>query len=304
MVPLTQRLRFLVAVRPGLGQHSMSARMAATLDRLSGGRLLINVVAGGDPNELQGDGVWLQHGERYEATDEFLTIWRRLMAGETVTHHGKHMAIENGHLLYPPVQAPYPPLYFGGSSEAGQAVAAEHVDVYLTWGEPPAAVGEKIAAMRATAAARGRTLSFGIRLHVIVRRTAAQAWRATDELIEHLDDRRGAGALRQVRLRRAAAHGAAAWRPARQAGDQPEPLGRHRPGARRGGHGAGRRPAAGRGSDAGVHGALHRPLHPVRLPASRGMLPLRRADLHAAAAEGHGRQRPRTGPATPGRSGR
>ncbi|MGI4950618.1 MAG: FMNH2-dependent alkanesulfonate monooxygenase [Janthinobacterium lividum] len=188
MVPLTQRLRFLVAVRPGLGQPSMSARMAATLDRLSGGRLLINVVAGGDPNELQGDGVWLQHGERYEATDEFLTIWRRLMAGETVTHHGKHMAIENGHLLYPPVQAPYPPLYFGGSSEAGQAVAAEHVDVYLTWGEPPAAVGEKIAAMRAAAAARGRTLSFGIRLHVIVRNTAAEAWRAADELIEHLDD--------------------------------------------------------------------------------------------------------------------
>jgi alkanesulfonate monooxygenase len=188
MVPLTQRLRFLVAVRPGLGQPSMSARMAATLDRLSGGRLLINVVAGGDPGELHGDGVWLEHDERYEATDEFLTIWRGLMAGETVTHHGKHMAIENGHLLYPPVQAPYPPLYFGGSSKAGQDVAADHVDVYLTWGEPPLDVAAKIATMREAAAAKGRTLSFGIRLHVIVRRTSAEAWRAADELIEHLDD--------------------------------------------------------------------------------------------------------------------
>ena len=188
MAPLTQRLRFLVAVRPGLGQPAMSARMAATLDRFSGGRLLVNVVAGGDPAELRGDGVWLSHDERYEATDEFLTIWRRLMLGEAVTHRGRHMAIEDGKLLYPPVQAPYPPLYFGGSSAAGQLVAADHVDVYLTWGEPLDGVAEKIAAMRALAAARGRTLSYGIRLHVIVRETAEAAWREADALIAHLDD--------------------------------------------------------------------------------------------------------------------
>ena len=188
MVPLTRRLRFLVAVRPGLNEPAMSARMAATLDRLSEGRLLINVVAGGDPAELRGDGVWLDHEARYAATDEFLHIWRRLMQGETVDFRGQHMAIEGGKLLYPPVQAPYPPLYFGGSSPAGQAVAAEHVDVYLTWGEPPEAVGEKIAAMRAQAAGRGRALSFGIRLHVIVRETSAAAWREAEALIEHLDD--------------------------------------------------------------------------------------------------------------------
>ena len=188
MVPMTQRLRFLVAVRPGLNQPSMSARMAATLDRLSGGRLLINVVAGGDPAELRGDGVWLDHDERYEATDEFLAIWRALMSGAPVSRRGRHMSIENGKLLFPPVQTPYPPLYFGGSSPAGQAVAVEHCDVYLTWGEPPADVGEKIAAMRALAAAQGRTLSFGIRLHVIVRETAEAAWREADALIAHLDD--------------------------------------------------------------------------------------------------------------------
>ena len=188
MIPLTQRLRFLVAVRPGLGQPSMSARMAATFDRLSGGRLLVNVVAGGDPGELQGDGVWLEHDERYQATDEFLTIWRKLLAGETVTEHGRHMAIEKGSLIYTSVQRPHPPLYFGGSSAAGQAVAAEHVDVYLTWGEPPGDVAEKIATMRAAAAAKGRSVSFGIRLHVIVRENAAEAWRAADALIEHLDD--------------------------------------------------------------------------------------------------------------------
>ena len=188
MVPLTERLRFLVAVRPGLGQPAMSARMAATFDRLSGGRLLVNVVAGGDPGELHGDGVWLDHNARYEATDEFLTIWRRLMVGESVTYRGKHMAIENGKLIFPPVQTPYPSLYFGGSSSEGQAVAADHADVYLTWGEPPGDVAEKIATMRAAAAARGRTMSFGIRLHVIVREKAAEAWQAAEALIEHLDE--------------------------------------------------------------------------------------------------------------------
>ncbi len=188
MVPLTQRLRFLVAVRPGLSEPSMTARMAATLDRLSSGRLLVNVVAGGDPAELHGDGVWLDHTERYAATDEYLTVWRALLRGETVDFTGKYVKCAAGKLLYPPLQQPHPPLYFGGSSEEGQAVAAEHVDVYLTWGEPPGDVAAKIAQARAVAAARGRTLQFGIRLHVIVRETAEEAWRAADDLIRHVDD--------------------------------------------------------------------------------------------------------------------
>ena len=188
LVPLTQRLRYLVAVRPGLSEPSMTARMAATFDRLSNGRLLVNVVAGGDPTELRGDGVWLDHAERYAATDEYLTVWRRLLAGETVDFAGRHVRCEGGKVLFPPAQQPHPPLYFGGSSDAGQAVAAKHADVYLTWGEPPAEVAEKIAAAGAAAAAEGRTMHFGIRLHVIVRETAAEAWRAADDLIRHVDD--------------------------------------------------------------------------------------------------------------------
>jgi alkanesulfonate monooxygenase len=188
LMPLTQRLRFLVAVRPGLSEPSMTARMAATFDRLSNGRLLVNVVAGGDPTELRGDGVWLDHADRYAATDEYLTVWRALMRGEAVDFTGKHVRCEAGRLLFPPVQSPHPPLYFGGSSDEGQVVAARHVDVYLTWGEPLADVAEKIARARHAAAAQGRTLRFGIRLHVIVRETAEEAWRAADDLISHVDD--------------------------------------------------------------------------------------------------------------------
>lgn len=188
LVPLTERLRFLVAVRPGLQQPAAAARMAATLDRLSGGRVLINVVTGGDPVELKGDGVFLGHGERYAVTAEFLEIWRRLMRGERVDYRGEHLAVEDSRLFFPPVQQPYPPLYFGGSSEAGMAVAAEHCDMYLTWGEPPAQVGEKLRVAQAAAAARGRRLRFGIRLHVIVRETEAEAWAEADRLISHLDE--------------------------------------------------------------------------------------------------------------------
>jgi alkanesulfonate monooxygenase len=188
LAPLTRRLRFLVAVRPGLQEPAAAARMAATLDRISDGRLLVNVVTGDDPVELRGDGVFLDHDERYAVTDEFLTIWRGLLSGETVTARGRHLSIEEGKLLFPPVQRPYPALYFGGSSPAGIAVAAEQVDVYLTWGEPLRDVADKIAVVREAAARAGRTLSFGIRLHVIVREREEEAWRAADDLISKLDD--------------------------------------------------------------------------------------------------------------------
>ncbi|MFO1074344.1 MAG: FMNH2-dependent alkanesulfonate monooxygenase [Geminicoccaceae bacterium] len=188
LAPATQRLRFLTAVRPGLQTPAVAARMTATLDRISQGRLLINVVTGGDPVELRGDGVFLDHQARYDVTAEFLAIWRRLLAGETVTRKGEHLRIEGGQLFFPPVQQPYPPLYFGGSSDAGIEVAAEQVEVYLTWGEPPAAVAEKIAKVRAAAAARGRRLRFGIRLHVIVRESAAEAWAEAERLIAHVDE--------------------------------------------------------------------------------------------------------------------
>jgi len=189
MIPVTRRLRFLVALRPGIVSPTAAARMTATLDRLSGGRVLINVVTGGDPAEAEGDGVFLAHDQRYAATDEFLTIWRRLLAGETVDHRGDHLRVRGARVFYPPIQAPHPPLFLGGSSEAAHELAARHVDVYLTWGEPPAAVAAKIADVRRRAAAAGRAVRFGIRLHVIVRETAAAAWAAADELISHLDDR-------------------------------------------------------------------------------------------------------------------
>jgi alkanesulfonate monooxygenase len=188
LIPVTSRIKFLVAVRPGLTSPSQAARMAATFDRMSNGRLLINVVTGGDPVELAGDGLRLNHTERYELTDEFLTIWRDLLAKGEASFSGKYLNIDKGKLLYPPIQKPYPPLYFGGSSEIGKGIAAHHVDVYLTWGEPPEKVAEKIAQVKQLAKEKGRTVRFGIRLHVIVRETEQEAWTAADDLIKYVDD--------------------------------------------------------------------------------------------------------------------
>ena len=188
LAPLTQNLRFLVAVRPGLQSPTLAARMTATLDRISNGRLLINVVTGGDPAENAGDGVFLDHDERYEVTQEFLHVYSALLRGETVGYDGEHIRIEGGRLLFEPHQKDGPPLYFGGSSPAAINVAAGQVDKYLTWGEPPAQVAEKIQAVRDLAEPQGRKVSFGIRLHVIVRETNDEAWAAADRLISELDD--------------------------------------------------------------------------------------------------------------------
>lgn len=192
LIPVTKNLKFLVAVRPGLHEPSLAARMAATFDRLSGGRLLVNLVTGGDQTELEGDGVWLDHAQRYEASAEFIRVWREIIArshrGEAYDFEGKHVHVKGAKLLYPSVQQPYPPVYFGGSSDAAHDLAAEQVDTYLTWGEPPAEVAKKVADVRARAAKHGRTVRFGIRLHVIVRETEDQAWKAAEELISRLDD--------------------------------------------------------------------------------------------------------------------
>lgn len=188
LIPYTQRLKFLVALRPTTMSPTVAARQAATLDRLSGGRLLINVVAGGDASDLAADGTFLEHDERYAQADEFLQVWRRLLAGEQVDFEGKYVRVKGARQLFPPVQKPHPPLYFGGSSNAAHDLAASQVELYLTWGEPPEEVARKVADVRARAARLGRTVRAGVRLHVIARETEAAAWQAADELISHLDD--------------------------------------------------------------------------------------------------------------------
>jgi alkanesulfonate monooxygenase len=178
----SERLKFLIAFRPGLVSPTLAAQMAATFQWHSQGRLLLNVVTGGDADEQRAFGDFLEKEERYQRTGEFLEIVRRLWDGETVDYSGEHLRVEGATIHRLP--DPRPQIYFGGSSPAGIEVAAEHVNVYLTWGEPPAAVAEKIERVRAAAADRGRELRSGIRLHTISRDDSATAWAQAERLLD------------------------------------------------------------------------------------------------------------------------
>ncbi len=197
LIPHTRRLRFLVAFRPGLIAPALAAHMAATFQRLSAGRLMLNVVTGSSGAEQRGYGDRLDHDERYARAEEFLTVVRAAWRGETFDHHGRHFDVEGGLLREPP--DPLPRVYLGGSSDAAVGVAARHADVYLTWGEPVAQVAEKIDRVREAAERCGRAIRFGIRLHVITRDTAAQAWADAERLIAGLDATAVAAGQRHLR---------------------------------------------------------------------------------------------------------
>ncbi len=166
------------------------ARQFGSLDHISGGRVGWNIVTSwlaAAARNYGGESL-VSHDERYEHAREFLHVWTRLLQGEEVTYEGKHVKVKGARQLFPAVQKPYPPLYFGGSSDAAHDLAAEQVELYLTWGEPPAEVEKKFNDVRRRAEKLGRKVKFGVRLHVIPRETNDEAWAAADRLISHLDD--------------------------------------------------------------------------------------------------------------------
>ncbi len=182
----TERLHFLVAFRPGFVSPTLAAQMASTYQRMSDGRLLLNVVTGGAPTEQQRFGDWLDHDERYARTGEFITVLKGAWGEAPFDFTGRFYDVRGATTLFPP--EPRPAVYFGGASPAAEQVGADGADVYLLWGEPPAMIAERIARMRALAAAAGRTLRFGLRVHVITRDRAADAWAHADRLLDGMDD--------------------------------------------------------------------------------------------------------------------
>ncbi|MBB4401404.1 MULTISPECIES: LLM class flavin-dependent oxidoreductase [Rhizobium/Agrobacterium group] len=185
----TERLKLLVAIHPGLIAPTLLAKMAATLQEFSRGRLLINVVSG-DAKMLGAYGMTMAHDERYDMADEYLQIWHRLFAGETVDFKGRHFQTEGAKLALPVGQGiEPPPLWFGGSSDKAIDVAAKHVETYLSWGETPDQIGAKVDLVKARAEQLGRELEYGIRLYVIVRDTDEEAWAAAADLYGRMDER-------------------------------------------------------------------------------------------------------------------
>jgi alkanesulfonate monooxygenase len=181
LIAETSTLKFLVAFRPGFLSPTLAAQMAATYQRISGGRLMLNIVTGGEPAEQRRFGDFLDHDQRYARTAEFVEVLRGAWSGTPFDYAGAHYRVEGATVRAVP--DPVPPLFFGGSSQPALRVAAEHVDTYLTWGEPPDQVAAKLDAVRALS---GHKLTFGIRLHVITRDTADEAWAAARALLERV----------------------------------------------------------------------------------------------------------------------
>lgn len=186
LVETTETLKFLVAFRPGIVSPTLAAQMAGTYQRHSRGRLLLNVVTGGEPHEQRAFGDFLDKEQRYQRTGEFLHVVRELWRShEPISFEGEHIRVQDALLNNHP--DPVPPIFFGGSSEAAGPVAAQYADTYLTWGEPLFAVSKKLEWVRRLAVDRGRKLDYGLRIHVISRDTSEQAWAEADRLLEAVD---------------------------------------------------------------------------------------------------------------------
>ncbi len=181
----TSTLKFLVAFRPGVINPVLAAQMAAAYQRISGGRLMINIVTGGEPREQARFGDTAPKEERYAKTEEFLSVLRGTWTRAPFDFSGRFFEVEGAQVSGG--ISPVPDIYFGGSSGPAGPVAAKHADVYLTWGEPLDLVREKITWMRDLAAAEGRTLRFGLRIHTLSRDTSEEAWQHAQWLLDGLD---------------------------------------------------------------------------------------------------------------------
>jgi alkanesulfonate monooxygenase len=184
-IPQTEKIKFIVAVRPGYIHPAVAAEMVQSFQELSNNRLWLNIVTASHEAELRAHGDFLDKDARYERTDEFVNVLKRAWEGTPFSHEGKHYRVENGGLSTK--LAVEPKLFSGGSSGGGVQVGAKHAHVHLSYGEPPPLAAERVKEVSEEADKHGRKVEFGVRMHVIARETSAEAWRETDRLLERLD---------------------------------------------------------------------------------------------------------------------
>jgi alkanesulfonate monooxygenase len=220
----TSRLTMLCAARPGLIAPTVMAKMVATFDHLSGGRVSVNLIAGGSEEELAADGAFYDHDQRYEVMDETVTLMKAAWAARApFDWEGRHFRVRRADVRPKPRQQPHPPFYIGGISPAAMDVGARHADVYLYWGNTVDQIRGDIAEVRRRAAAHGRDgeLRHGMRFQVLVRETEEEAWRDAEALIARAGDAARASRLRRMgaeshadaRMRRLSVEAAAdGWR--------------------------------------------------------------------------------------------
>lgn len=187
----TTKLKLLVASRPGLVAPTVQARMAATFDQLSHGRLAINLIAGGGPDEMAQDGVYMSHDDRYAMMDETVEVMKAVWEStDPVDYTGRFFNIKGAVVRPRPYQQPHPPFYIGGISPAAQDLGAKHAAVYMLWGNTPEQLGADVASVRQQAEKYGREneLRFCARIQVLVREDGDEARRDAEALIAKATD--------------------------------------------------------------------------------------------------------------------
>ena len=185
LAAVTDQIRFLIAVRPGFIAAGLLAKMVATLDQISRGRVDINIVPGGIRHDFERLGVDSDHAGRYEQAEELMRACRALWTGGVTDFAGRYVTLRGARCVPGPFGSPR--FYQGGASPRAEALAARQADVYLLWIEPLEQIAARIERVRAAYAARGRVPAFGLRTHLVVRDDPDEAWEAARRLIAEAD---------------------------------------------------------------------------------------------------------------------
>jgi len=188
----TARLGFLVAHRPGFVAPTLMARKIATCDRITSGRIAVHIITGKSDAEQQGDGDYSPKDERYARACEYLALMRKTWTSrQPFDFTGQFYRVNGASSDVPPLQQPYPPLYFGGASEGALTMGAEHCDVYAIYGEPLASTAERMMDMRARAARFGRNLDFNVSFRPIIAETEGAAWDKAAKILRGMSGAKG-----------------------------------------------------------------------------------------------------------------
>ena len=184
-VAKTRRIKALVASRPGYIAPVQFAKMVATFDQLSGGRIAVNLIAGQSEAETRAEGIALAKEDRYAMMAEEVAIMKALWSGQPVDYAGRFHTLSGARVAPPSLQQPSPRFYLGGGSMEAWEVSARHADVHLFWGDTPERIAQNITQLRAMAEAHGRgdALQFGMRLQICCRETEAEAWASAEALV-------------------------------------------------------------------------------------------------------------------------
>lgn len=191
----TERLQLLLAHRPNVSYPTFTAKTVATLDAMSGGRLTLHVITGGNDHEQQREGDTLPKDRRYDRTREAIQILKRAWTErEPWDFHGEHYDFSDFVLDVEPAQQPRPRISFGGSSPAAYKVGAEEADIYALWGEPLAGTAEQITTITQLAKEAGRPApTFQVAFRPILGRTEEEAWEKAHATVARIRERTAGG---------------------------------------------------------------------------------------------------------------